>query len=428
MRHNIIILFFVILYSQGILTAFDFNPFFIGSILFLIPFILLLTSSQKIIIAPGFPFVFLYVAWSILSSLYLSESFFQALLFCSHLLMGYLVYLVVYNSNFSIKQISNINKCIFFMFFVQLPASLYEIIFIGRTESMVGLMFSGGGGPATTFTVFSFVFMFSFYLYRRQLRYLIYGLSFFIIGYASGKLGVYIFIPIIAFISLLFYKYFEKKSFFASSNLKIIFGFFSIALIISFALPYADARTSRINFNSLDPFERISIFLRYVTEGENKSYGAYYTGSRSATSIRVIEETFNRDPSVFLFGQGFKAYDAIGHTYGMGAFEEYGIVYGITGWTYDSLIYGWPIMFFHVSFYLLIFFKLYRNQRNYKYNRFWSVICFSLLVNTVTFLFNYFLYNTNYTIGGWMICVHMYFAAILLSKNYSECTSNRFSC
>lgn len=423
MKKKFFILFVIILYSQGILNILGIHKLISDGLLIIIPSTILLFSKHKIRLPPGLYIVIIYILWSIFAAIYHDEGIIRALLFSRYLAIGYIVFAAAYNTYFSEKQILNINNSIFIMFFIQIFASIVEILFIGRTEQIVGIMFSEGGGPATTFPLFAFPFFFSFFLYKRKFIYLALSLSFLIIGYASEKLGIYILLPIIATLAIILFKKIEKTPILSKSILKSFLSIFAIILVAAIIIPSASLRTERLNIKNYSLIDRIDNFLDYAKYGELNTIRNGYTGSRSATSLRVIDETFSRPIETFLFGRGFISYDSIGHTFGQGAYEEYGIVYGITGWTYDSLIYGWPIMFLHVGFYILIYFKLYALKKTYKIKNYWNTLLFSLLVNFYTFLLIYFFYNQNFTIGGWVIYIYMFFSGILLAPQYRKLTT-----
>lgn len=418
MKKNLFIFFVIVLYSQGLMIMVGVPPIVIDAILLLLPIHILSIAKTEIKIAPGFILVVLYVLWSIIAAHYNDENILRALLFSRYLVMGYFVFLAIYNSFFNENEIIIIIKAIFIMFFIQIIASLYKIIFFGQSESIVGIMFNGGGGPATTFPMFAFAFMFAFFLYKEKFKYFIAGTLFFIVGYASGKLAIYFFIPLIAIIGIIIFSKFEKKPMFNKKMLAPALGLCGILIGITLILPYADQRTQRFDWSRLNLIDRVVFFVEFSQLAEAGKLGEPYSGSRSETSRRVIDETFKSPPNVFLFGKGFKSYEAIGHKIGQGAFEEYGIVYGITGWTYDALIYGWPIMIFHVGFFITLLYKINTIRKFFVIKPFWKIYILAITLNFFTFFINYFFYNVNYTIGGWMICIHLYFAALILAPQY----------
>jgi hypothetical protein len=418
MKKYLFIFFIVILYGQGLLLSLGFSQLTIDFALFSLPVLIIATTKGKLKLAPGFKIVGLFIIWSIISALYNNEGFLRPLLFSRYLILGYLVLWSIWNTYFDIKQVETINKIIFIMFFIQIVASLPEIIQNNIKENTVGIMFIGGGGIATTFPLFALAFMFSFYIYRKNVIYLILGFLFLIVGYASGKLGIYVLFPIVLTIGTFLYLKIEKIPYFNKELLKFSFGFLFFLLIFLTLLPFADPRTKRLDLKNSNSIERLSSFINFSEEQEQNSFDKRYTTSRSGTSLRVIEETFRRPIETFLFGNGFKAYQDIDHSNSGGAFEEYGIIYGITGWTYDAITYGWPIVFIHLSFYYFYFRKLRERIINKISDSYLRILNFSLLLNFYVFLFNYFFYNNQFTVGGWIICIYMYFTGIVLSPNY----------
>ena len=78
-------------------------------------------------------------------------------------------------------------------------------------------------------------------------------------------------------------------------------------------------------------------------------------------------------------------------------------------------------MFFHLMFYISLLRKIkipkfYKIVSRYKVLRFLMVVNISIFY---LFLVNYFLYNSNYTVGGWVITLHILLYSSLLSPKIS---------
>jgi hypothetical protein len=414
------IYFFIILYTQGLLSTIGIPKIVVETLLLVIPVFILLDTKRAERLAPGWIFVLLYAVWSVMACFYNGEGIIRGLLFARYLVIGYIVLWAAWNSNFSERQIRRINNAIFIMFFIQVVTALYEILFIGRTESIVGIMFSGGGSPATVFPMFAFSFMFAFFLYRNRIIYLVAGCLFFIVGYASGKLGIYFLIPALSIIGILMYWKLAGIRIVKYKITSLILYVFLLTLIIFSLIPHATSRTEHLNLEQTTISERFQIFWEFSKRGEFAKGGGKYTGSRTATSLRIIEETFKRSPLVFLFGHGTSAYRVMEHSRTGPAFEEYGIVYGITGWSYDALCIGWPGMFFHIGLLLMLFINTLKVIRNERLASYWRIITFATLLNFFTFLLNYVFYSYSFTVGGWMIYTHAYFTGIILAPQYRK--------
>ncbi|MBL4879792.1 MAG: hypothetical protein JKX82_00575 [Oleispira sp.] len=417
MRQFILISFIILLYTQGIGTRNGIPGAIYNGLLFILPLGFLFLRNKRPVIPPGLFFVLLYLIWAILSSVYNGEGVLLGIMFSRYLIIGYLVLFATFNSYFSKNSLKRILKIIFFLFFVQIITAIIEILILERAESIVGTMTSGSGGLATTFPMFAFSLFFSAFLFLKKLKYLLIGISFMVIGYASGKLGIYFLIPSLAFIGYAFYLWIDKRPILNKQTLSMLIGFSLIMVLIVFVLPSADKRTENLNMSNLSLLERIDTFVSFAEKGESMVVDGY-TISRSSTSERIIKETFKRAPDVFLFGHGFSAYQAMGQTLGKGAFEKYKIVYGITGWSYDALVIGWPGVLIHLLFFLSIFKKTLKIYRESTFNTLGKTLSFACLLNFFTFLINYFFYNFNFTVGGWVICMHLFFSGLILAPQY----------
>ena len=243
-----------------------------------------------------------------------------------------------------------------------------------------------------------------------------------VISYSSGKLGVYYLLPILIIITIAVSNKVNKiNRIFNKKTLLLVLGIPILAIAFSYIINGASHRTNKIDGNWK---EKLQLFADYSFKSQfsNSTKGKNYTSSRILTSIRVIDETFKRDFTVFLFGQGFSVKEKISGQSEGTAFEDYKIVYGVTGWAYDALYFGWPSMFFHFMFFLSLL-KTIKKKQFYKYVINNKVLRYLMVVNISIFylyLINYFFYNSNYTVGGWVLSLHVTLYAFLLSPKISS--------
>jgi hypothetical protein len=146
---------------------------------------------------------------------------------------------------------------------------------------------------------------------------------------------------------------------------------------------------------------------------------SWYTTTRVGTSHRVIQDTLQGGPLVFLFGRGPRI--CLGESGQSGeAVSRYGIVYGIVGWSADALAVGWPAMFAHLGFYTYLFELLRRDKSRGSRDPYWKAIRLTAQLGFCVFLVSYFVYSTSFTTGGWLSSVHLYFLAVLLASEHPQ--------
>ena len=102
---------------------------------------------------------------------------------------------------------------------LQLLAALYKVYILrGRWEYLVGTISATGGGIATSIPLFGIAYAIAFYiLYKRRNLYLILGFSLLFVAFASGKRGIYYYVPVFIsisyFIIVLMNRNFRKRTF-----------------------------------------------------------------------------------------------------------------------------------------------------------------------------------------------------------------------
>jgi hypothetical protein len=411
--------FFVLLYTQGLLYRMGVPRLAIDGMLLVLPVLALLSQPgvlQKP--APGFLFIWFYLGWSLSACIYHNEGVLRGLLYSRFLVISYVVFWATWHSRFTRGQLLRINTVIFALFFLQVPASLVNELVLGeKVEAIVGTMTSGTGGIATTLPMFAFGCMLAFSLHCNRPIFLVVGFSFFLIGYASGKLAVYYFLPLTLIVGLVLYAVAEGLP-------RAIRRSRAVVPLVVCALPFAvfllshTARTESLQ-KEAGLYNKIDAFVNYTRRTAVERH-SWYTTTRLSTSVRVIEETFHRDPSVFLFGQGTGVFRLMSGEADEGAYDKYGIIYGTVGWSQDALAVGWPAMFAHAAFYTYLFCLLLTNRGGGALDPYWKAVQLAGQLGYFVFVVVYFTYSIHFTVGGWISNVYLYFLAVMLAPQYQE--------
>ena len=413
-----LVFFFVLLYTQGVWQRVSVPKLVVDGTLLALPLVVLL--SQRGLLrkpAPGFLLVWFYLGWSSSACIYHDEGIIRGLLYPRFLVASYFVFWAVWNSCFTRQQLLSINRVIFAVFFVQIAAALFNWLVLGqKIEAVVGLMGYGGGGIATVFPMFAFSCMLAFFLYYNRPVFLVAGLSFFLVSHASGKLAVYYFIPLMLALGVVLYAVAEGvPSALRRSRVIVLIVACSLPFLV-FLLSHTPRAESLQNEAGL--YNKIAAFFSYTRQTALDD--RWYTTTRLSTSLRVVEETLRRGPSVFLFGQGTHVFGSMSGQADKGAYDKYGIIYGTVGWSADALAVGWPAMFAHVGFYGYLFYLLLRNKSREALDPYWKAILLTVELGFFVFLINHFLYSTVFTTGGWISSVYLYFLAVLLAPRYRK--------
>ena len=414
-----LVFFFVLLYTQGLWYRLGVPKLVVDGMLLALPLVVLWSQREFLWRpAPGFLFIWFYLGWSLSACIHNDEGVIRGLLYPRFLIAAYLVFWAIWSSRFTPRQILSINMVIFAMFFVQVAAALFNWLVLGqKIEGVVGTMESRGGGIATIFPMFAFSCMLAFFLYYNRLGFLVAGLSFFLVSHASGKLAVYYFIPLMLVLGLVLYAVTEGLPIAIRRCRVVLLVLLCATPLLMFLLSHTRRMENLQNEAGL--YNKIASFLSYTQKTALESR-SWYTTTRTATSRRVIEETFSRGPSVFLFGQGTHVFQDMSGQADEGAYDKYGIIYGTVGWSADALAVGWPAIFAHVGFYSYLLYLLLRDRNREALGPYWKAILLAVELGFFVFLFNYFMYSTVFTIGGWVSNVYLYFLAVLLAPQYQE--------
>jgi hypothetical protein len=417
------LLFFVLLYMQGTCQRIGVPRVAVDGTLLVLPLVALLCQRGLLREpAPGFLFVWFYVGWSLAACISNNEGLMRGLLYPRFLIVSYLVFWAVWTSQFTRRQLLSINLVVFAMFFLQVAAALFHWLVLGqKVEEIVGTMESRGGGIATIFPMFAFSCLLAFFLYYNRLIFLLAAFSFFLVGYASGKLGIYYFIPLLLVLGVVLYAVAEGLS-----NAVRRCGV--IALVVAGTLPFLVFLLTSTQRGATESLQKevgvygkiVAFFTENIPQQLDPQDRSWYTTTRTSTSIRVIEETLRRGPLVFLFGQGPHVFRSMSGQLDQGAYDKYGIIYGTVGWSHDALAVGWPAMFAQVAFYAYLFFLLLRTTSPRGLDLYWKAVRLTVHLGFFVFLFSYFLYSTVFTVGGWVSDVYLYFLAVLLAPQYQE--------
>jgi hypothetical protein len=413
-----LVCFFILLYAQGLWYQFGLPKLVLQAILLSLPLLALLCQRKALSTpAPGFLFLWFYLGWSLSACIYHDEGILRGLLYPRYLISSYLVFWAVWNSRFTRRQLLGINAVILTLFFVQVLAALYYLLVLGsKREYVVGTMGYGVGSIAATFAMFAFSCLLAFFLYYNRLILLVGAFSFFAVSHASGKLAVYYYIPVLLLLGLVLYAAAEGLPLALRRSRVVVLASVCALPLLVFLLSHTPRMEGLLSEAGL--YHKIAGFVDFTQRLPTVEAKSWYTTTRLGTSKRVIEETFQREPSVFLFGQGTNVFEAMSGQADQGAYDKYGIIYGTVGWSQDALAIGWPAIFAHAGFYSYLLHQLLRNTRRRALDSYGKAVLLTVELGFFVFLINYFLYTHSFTVGGWVSSVYLYFLAVLLAPQY----------
>lgn len=358
---------------------------------------------------------------TIVSAIINKTSLISWLLFSRHVFIFYLMFIAIYNSNMSNKDIRKVNYWLVGLFIIQIPAAVIKLLIYGATYGRIvegggiGTVSVQAGSLALLITLIPISFLFSKYIYDRRFSYLIFISAFFPISFASGKRATAFVIPVLFFIIIINYLVVNKKI----DIFRIIKYSFGI-ISISIALLYITSQTSPylnpdgIRFGG-------SFDLKYMYERMVAYSVSYDFENPGAGRIPAIETTYayvnNKGIDKVLFGFG------PGEIIGSFLIKETRDVRNIHDLPYGTRS-GFLWLFLQIgllgaSFYLLfiinLFRDIYHNYKVNKHNRNKAPILLGIIGCIFVFLFDFSIYSHSFITSGVMMPVLFYLSAIYLS-------------
>ncbi len=410
-------LLFVLIYTRGAINRFglpDFATKFVVelSVLFLIYPVL---KRSRWNLAPGWIFVVLFIMLTVLSGIVSGDGLYLSLLYFRMFAYAYLVFWAVWNADLTRREVLRLNRLILWLWILQLAAALFELFVLGeRKEYNVGTMVSGGGGSATAFPLFTMAYVMAFYCYyRRSAWVVLLALSFGVVGYASGKRGIYFLIPIFYALIILWYCLREKSFASFGRMIKPVLAFALLFPVFMFGLTHSKRFTSSQGAGTI---ETIRSTIGSLDEYTFRTHSGGATSGRTATSLKVLRNLSSGAFAEYFLGLGPGSMTNAG---GKRAGEAEGIIYGVVGWAKDTISVGWLAMLFHVSFYALLWRKLYL-RRSAMSNDYAKALHFGCHLGFAAYFLLYFVYLDAFAMAGWFTFVHFYLLALLLSPNHQH--------
>ena len=394
---TIISLLFIYVFFFGLLQYFKLPDFLIKfsiDIFFILLIIGLLSPKNKHY--PGIRIFILFTALFFFSVVLNSSDLYHSLTFYRIFLYPYLLFLVLYNYNFSEKQRYYLNKLIIYLFIIQIFFSIFKFIFIGPSEKiLVGSISIDGGVFSTIFPLFAIAFLFSlFVIYKSDKKYLLYSIGFLLMGYVGAKRGVWLYLIILIIFGFYYLRKinagkFLNKRLLSKSLIVLALSIVALGIGVRYT-PTLNPEMSR-GSGTIDLSHITTYALDYtfnVSEFEDKSFGRganFLTAGKHLISSNAINILFGFGPDV--------AKGTV--TYGEGIWGEFGIYGPATGLTRHMIQLGVPA----VIIILLVFYgfgKIFLSLAKVEQDPWRKSIAFGGLLVTVLFFLDYLTYSSAY--------------------------------
>src|SRR4030042_1334233 len=208
--------------------------------LFAVSFFTKMIRKDKFIVFGLLPLMGFF-AVTCLSSYINNDPMLSFALFCRHIFIFYIFFMALLNLKISRRTIYKINNYLIFLFLIQILANFVKFLIVGQVEGKgIGTMSITAGSLTTTFVLFAITFCFALFLFKREKKYIIMIIGFFLFGVIGAKRAVSFYLPLLfAACAYIYLKRVNSKIVFLSkSTIKVLFS----VVILSVVSMYGAAR------------------------------------------------------------------------------------------------------------------------------------------------------------------------------------------
>lgn len=347
------------------------------NILIIILFLISLTNifKEKKMVFPIYTIFILLVLTILFSFLLNGMNYTEYFIFMAKALLYYLFFYSILNIQFTEKHLNYSLNVIFVLFVIQIIATFVKLGTIGPMEPYIGTIGVLGGSTATIIPLMAISYIFSSYLVEKNYKILFLIPFFIIIGLASNKIAIIIYLFVLLFSLLFIYSFKYSNSFF---NMKIIIKHFIVFVLFTFGLSVLFVSLNpRLNpegkiGGSID----ISYVKKYISEYIDADSLSSVTNTRikgqgrgnAHSAVYELLESDGISSVLFGFGPGDIVKSRFTSSEDL-LMEKYNIGYGgRIGYLWLAVQIGYVGSTLWGLFFFLLLFKVYNKSRINKYD------------------------------------------------------------
>ena len=375
-----------------------------------------LALQRSIRIPPNSIWFGLYALWAVLSGILVEHSPYSGFMYCRYTLYAYIMYLIGWNQPFAAHELRKITRVLIALFLAQVAASAFEVLIAQeRVEWRVGTMLISSGELAALFPLMALGYAVSYYLLVRQTWWVLAaGLSFGLVGYASGKRAVYFLIPATLLLTLILYYLLGRRAE-RVDGLRLAAHLAWIAVLTLPAFVYGIRNSQGINVaaggSTMELLEGAVMFAAAYDSGVDANDMA--TG-RSSASVRVAESLRHERLVTVLFGWGPDSLTVRRQSAGDPApTDDLRITYGIVGWSRDTISIGVPGMLLYLIAYCSVIKTAWRTLLERQMHASWIAVGLGTISGLVVLVLSYLTYGSVYMFNGVITFLLLFYAGIL---------------
>jgi hypothetical protein len=362
---------------------------------------------------------------SCISFLFNKPELLPAILFLRQTFVFYLFFVALQNLNLSEKTIQRINQYIIFLFLIQLPAALIKYTIVGQDEYWVGTVSWQGGQLSTMLPLFASSFLFAFYFFSKNWKYLFLVACFLLFGIAGQKRALALLMPVVA--GVIWYLYGKRKVLkrglrFKVSQLKYLLVIGLIGYLGIFGA--SQLLKSEMYGGHLNIKKVFDYVVWYNTRNEIALYGHDNPDNsmgRYTITVLSLERLTTSGVSHQLIGFGPGTMILSPHIREKTAKEVFFEHFGMKGATPAFVIYLLQIGFLGVTLLVYFFLKLFRKaymRYRISSNVDFRMIALGFMGATFVFLLDFFIYGKSTLLVGVLTPAYFYVASIIVRREY----------
>lgn len=442
-KTNILIALFLVVYMQGVFSLLGISMTIIKAVIemlvwgfFLLALLDKNTSNRRL---PGLLIILLFFVFYVISVILAGSLNFDSYSYFRHYSNAFLVFAGAYMYHFPAHKLYRINRFIFFLFVIQIAASVIKYFTIGRSEEHVGTMIITTGSLHTVFPLTAIAFMIYAWLYLgRKRKYIFYLVGFLFMGWVGDKRGIYFYL--IVLILFLFWKRFRDNQ--RGSFIPVSVVWWSPIIIAALVgILYLGVRLTP----SLNPEKKVwgrydgkylssYIYVYNIMDETSGDYrgrfgGTYlilsefFTGEglmiKQKATVKTILTGFGADRYVGDVEERLEKQREIGVIKSRGLID--------TGFTQSLLATGLLGVLFLLWFYGFFIRKVSAVSRIPELNPYWKTMASGTFLMGVVFLLDYFTYSSTFNSINTMYMTFFFFAGQLIRPDLLERFNNEDS-
>jgi len=325
----------------------------------------------------------------------------------------YLFYLALINLGLDESMLKKINKLLFILFIIQLPAVAYRYSIYGISELTIGTYATHGGGPTAVIPIVAIGYLAGyFFFYERRLSYVLLAAGFLLFGIVGAKRMLLFMYPI-SFLGIYFLVYIveKKERIFKQVGVIACVAILSMS-IAGVILKYnATLNPEREVGGSIDFGHALKYTLWYTTQQKGETgYG------RLATTIITFDQLRKNGALFFGFGPG----SITGSVLDKGKYIEkrtksIRLAYGRTGMVYIVFEYG-LLGLFSIGSIFFVFMRKGWKWYKYEKNTYWKAFAMGTLIFAVYNAFIFFCYAELAITDDLIVPIYFYSMAVMYIK------------